>query len=236
MRSARPPGVFYAAKAFCSRAVLRWVERRRARRRRLHRRRAGGGPAAGVPPEQITMHGNNKSLDELAGAISAGVGHIVARLLRGDRPAGPPDPCGRSPPNGPPPGPTSWSGSPPGWRRTRTSSWPPRTTTRSSASRCPPAPPTRRSAGSSPARAWSLPGCTRTSARRSSTPPGFEVAAHRVIELAAGSATSTASRSPSSTWAAGSASPTPTRTTRRRSRSSRQSLRQIVDRQCRPPA
>ncbi len=70
--------VFYAAKAFCSRAVLRWVSS------------AGlgvdvctGGElevalSAGVPPEQITLHGNNKSLDELSRAVSAGVGHIVA--------------------------------------------------------------------------------------------------------------------------------------------------------------
>src|SRR5260370_11728096 len=34
--------------------------------------------SAGVPPEQITLHGNNKTLDELSRAVSAGVGHIVA--------------------------------------------------------------------------------------------------------------------------------------------------------------
>ena len=49
---------------------------------------------------------------------------------------------------------------------------------------------------------------------------GFEVAAHRVVGAGrADRATSTASRPPSSTWAAGSASPTPPRTTRPRSRS-----------------
>ncbi len=70
--------VFYAAKAFCSRAVLRWVSSEG-----LGVDVCTGGElavalSAGVPPEQITMHGNNKTLDELSQAISAGVGHIVA--------------------------------------------------------------------------------------------------------------------------------------------------------------
>jgi diaminopimelate decarboxylase len=69
--------VFYAAKAFCSRAVLRWVSSEG-----LGIDVCTGGElevalSAGVPPEQITLHGNNKMLDELARAISAGVGHIV---------------------------------------------------------------------------------------------------------------------------------------------------------------
>jgi diaminopimelate decarboxylase len=34
--------------------------------------------SAEVPPEQITLHGNNKMMDELSRAVSAGVGHIVA--------------------------------------------------------------------------------------------------------------------------------------------------------------
>src|SRR6202035_123720 len=70
--------VFYAAKAFCSRAVLRWVSAEG-----LGIDVCTGGElevalSAGVPPEQITLHGNNKSQDELARAVSAGVGHIVA--------------------------------------------------------------------------------------------------------------------------------------------------------------
>ena len=70
--------VFYAAKAFCSRAVLRWVSAEG-----LGVDVCTGGELeiallAGVPPEQITLHGNNKTLDELARAISAGIGHIVA--------------------------------------------------------------------------------------------------------------------------------------------------------------
>src|SRR5579863_3396080 len=69
--------VFYAAKAFCSRAVLRWVSSEG-----LGVDVCTGGElevalSAGVPPEQITLHGNNKSQDELARAIEAGLGHIV---------------------------------------------------------------------------------------------------------------------------------------------------------------
>jgi diaminopimelate decarboxylase len=70
--------VFYAAKAFCSRAVLRWVSSEG-----LGVDVCTGGEleialSAGVPPEQITLHGNNKTLDELARAVSAGIGHVVA--------------------------------------------------------------------------------------------------------------------------------------------------------------
>jgi diaminopimelate decarboxylase len=70
--------VFYAAKAFCSRAVLRWVSSEG-----LGVDVCTGGElevalSAGVPPEQITLHGNNKTADELSRAVRAGVGHIVA--------------------------------------------------------------------------------------------------------------------------------------------------------------
>jgi diaminopimelate decarboxylase len=69
--------VFYAAKAFCSRAVLRWVSSEG-----LGIDVCTGGElevalSAGVPPEQITLHGNNKTLDELARAIDVSAGHIV---------------------------------------------------------------------------------------------------------------------------------------------------------------
>jgi diaminopimelate decarboxylase len=76
----RPPGatgVFYAAKAFCSRAVLRWV----------HSEGLGvdvcsGGElevalSAGVAPAMITLHGNNKLPSELRRAVEAGIGHVV---------------------------------------------------------------------------------------------------------------------------------------------------------------
>jgi diaminopimelate decarboxylase len=70
-------GVFYAAKAFCSRAALRWVSDEG-----LGVDVCTGGElevalAADVPPDMITMHGNNKSLAELTRAVQVGVGHIV---------------------------------------------------------------------------------------------------------------------------------------------------------------
>ncbi len=70
--------VFYAAKAFCSRGVLRWVADEG-----LGVDVCTGGElevalAAGVPPEMITFHGNNKLPAELDRAVEAGVGHIVA--------------------------------------------------------------------------------------------------------------------------------------------------------------
>jgi diaminopimelate decarboxylase len=70
-------GVFYAAKAFCSRAILRWVSAEG-----LGVDVCTGGElevalSAGVPPEMITMHGNNKLQSELSRAVRAGVGHVV---------------------------------------------------------------------------------------------------------------------------------------------------------------
>ncbi|MCD0451309.1 diaminopimelate decarboxylase [Actinocorallia sp. API 0066] len=69
--------VHYAGKAFLSGAVVRW----------LHEEGLGldvctGGElalalAADFPPERITMHGNNKSADELVMGLEAGVGRIV---------------------------------------------------------------------------------------------------------------------------------------------------------------
>jgi diaminopimelate decarboxylase len=71
-------GVFYASKAFCSRAVLRWVSQEG-----LGVDVCTGGELkvallAGVAPEMITLHGNNKLLSEITSAIEAGVGHVVA--------------------------------------------------------------------------------------------------------------------------------------------------------------
>jgi diaminopimelate decarboxylase len=70
-------GVFYAAKAFCSRAVLRWVAQEG-----LGVDVCTGGELevalqAGVDPSMITLHGSNKLMDELDRAVAAGVGHIV---------------------------------------------------------------------------------------------------------------------------------------------------------------
>ncbi len=70
-------GVFYAAKAFCSRAVLRWVAEEG-----LGVDVCTGGELevalqAGVDPAMITLHGSNKLMGELDRAVAAGVGHIV---------------------------------------------------------------------------------------------------------------------------------------------------------------
>ncbi len=69
--------VYYASKAFCSRAVLRWVTEEG-----LGVDVCTGGElavalSAGVDPALITLHGNNKLPAEIEQAVAAGVGHIV---------------------------------------------------------------------------------------------------------------------------------------------------------------
>jgi diaminopimelate decarboxylase len=72
-----PGRVIYATKAFLCRAVARLVHEEG-----LHFDVASGGElhvvlAAGVPAATCVMHGNNKSVDELRLAITAGVRRIV---------------------------------------------------------------------------------------------------------------------------------------------------------------
>lgn len=69
--------VFYAGKAFLSIASARWVAEEG-----LNLDVCTGGELAvalraGFPPERIGMHGNNKSVAELARALDAGVDRIV---------------------------------------------------------------------------------------------------------------------------------------------------------------
>ncbi|MBW4042977.1 MAG: diaminopimelate decarboxylase [Acidobacteria bacterium] len=69
--------VYYAAKAFLSADVARWM-----RDAGLRVDVATGGElalalAAGVPAERMGLHGNDKSDDELATAVEAGIGSIV---------------------------------------------------------------------------------------------------------------------------------------------------------------
>ena len=69
--------VAYAAKAFCSRAVLRWVTEEG-----LGVDVCTGGElavalSAGIDPALITLHGNNKLPAEIEQAVTVGVGHIV---------------------------------------------------------------------------------------------------------------------------------------------------------------
>src|SRR5262245_10493576 len=70
--------VAYASKAFLCTAMAKLVAEEG-----LHLDVATGGELhtalrAGFPPERIVFHGNNKSADELAAALDAGVGRIVA--------------------------------------------------------------------------------------------------------------------------------------------------------------
>ncbi|MEU8524566.1 MULTISPECIES: diaminopimelate decarboxylase [Streptomyces] len=69
--------VFYAGKAFLSRAVVRWLKEEG-----LNLDVCSGGElatalSAGMPAERIAFHGNNKSEEEIRRAVTAGVGRIV---------------------------------------------------------------------------------------------------------------------------------------------------------------
>ncbi|MEU0985052.1 diaminopimelate decarboxylase [Streptomyces sp. NPDC005953] len=69
--------VFYAGKAFLSRAVVRWLHEEG-----LNLDVCSGGELntaldAGMPADRIAYHGNNKSPEEIERAIRAGVGRIV---------------------------------------------------------------------------------------------------------------------------------------------------------------
>lgn len=69
--------VHYASKAFLCSEIARWVHQEG-----LSLDVATGGELAvalhaDFPAERITVHGNNKSVDELTAAVKAGVGHIV---------------------------------------------------------------------------------------------------------------------------------------------------------------
>ncbi|WP_406273698.1 diaminopimelate decarboxylase [Streptomyces sp. NBC_00191] len=69
--------VFYAGKAFLSRAVVRWLKEEG-----LNLDVCSGGELttaldAGMPADRIAFHGNNKSQEEIDRAVAAGVGRIV---------------------------------------------------------------------------------------------------------------------------------------------------------------
>ena len=73
--------VHYAAKAFLSVEVARWVAAEG-----LSLDVCSGGELAvalraGFPADRIALHGNNKSVDELVAAVEAGVGHVVLDSL-----------------------------------------------------------------------------------------------------------------------------------------------------------
>ena len=69
--------VRYAAKAFLCTEIARWIDQEG-----LSLDVCSGGELAvalnaNFPPERIALHGNNKSVDELAMAVKSGVGHVV---------------------------------------------------------------------------------------------------------------------------------------------------------------
>ncbi|MGW2598933.1 diaminopimelate decarboxylase [Streptomyces klenkii] len=69
--------VFYAGKAFLSRAVVRWLHEEGLNLDVCSAGELATALAAGMPAERIALHGNNKSTEEITRAVEAGVGRIV---------------------------------------------------------------------------------------------------------------------------------------------------------------
>ncbi|MFD9126732.1 diaminopimelate decarboxylase [Kitasatospora sp. NPDC059571] len=69
--------VYYAGKAFLSKAVVRWLHEEGLNVDVCSSGELHVALAAGMPGERIALHGNNKSVQELEQAVKAGVGHIV---------------------------------------------------------------------------------------------------------------------------------------------------------------
>ncbi|RNG28903.1 diaminopimelate decarboxylase [Streptomyces botrytidirepellens] len=69
--------VFYAGKAFLSRAVVRWLHEEGLNLDVCSEGELATALAAGMPAERIALHGNNKTAKEIHRAVEAGVGRIV---------------------------------------------------------------------------------------------------------------------------------------------------------------
>ncbi|MFI1394940.1 diaminopimelate decarboxylase [Streptomyces sp. NPDC020681] len=69
--------VFYAGKAFLSRAVVRWLHEEGLNLDVCSGVELSVALDAGMPAERIAFHGNNKSAQEIHHAVDAGVGRIV---------------------------------------------------------------------------------------------------------------------------------------------------------------
>ncbi|MFG3247133.1 diaminopimelate decarboxylase [Streptomyces sp. NPDC048187] len=69
--------VFYAGKAFLSRAVVRWLHEEGLNLDVCSAGELATALSAGMPAERIAFHGNNKSPEEIERAVRAGVGRIV---------------------------------------------------------------------------------------------------------------------------------------------------------------
>lgn len=74
--------VYYAGKAFLSKAVVRWLHEEGLNLDVCSSGELAVALAAGMPGERIALHGNNKSPYELEQAVKAGVGHIVVDSLQ----------------------------------------------------------------------------------------------------------------------------------------------------------
>ncbi|MFE9539348.1 diaminopimelate decarboxylase [Streptomyces sp. NPDC006691] len=73
----RDADVFYAGKAFLSRAVVRWLHEEGLNLDVCSGTELVTALDAGMPVERIAFHGNNKSEAEIRRAVEAGVGRIV---------------------------------------------------------------------------------------------------------------------------------------------------------------
>ncbi|MFI8929588.1 diaminopimelate decarboxylase [Streptomyces sp. NPDC053474] len=69
--------VFYAGKAFLSRAVVRWLHEEGLNLDVCSGIELATALDAGMPADRIAFHGNNKSAAEIERAVRAGVGRIV---------------------------------------------------------------------------------------------------------------------------------------------------------------
>jgi diaminopimelate decarboxylase len=73
--------VFYAAKAFLCTAVARWVQEEGLGLDVCTGGELAVAVRAGFPGDRMLLHGNNKSVAELAAALDAGVGRVVVDSL-----------------------------------------------------------------------------------------------------------------------------------------------------------
>ncbi|MBW9215667.1 diaminopimelate decarboxylase [Mumia sp. zg.B53] len=73
--------VYYAAKAFLSTAIARWITEEGLRMDVCTGGELAVALRAGVPPENLGLHGNNKSISEIRRSLEAGVGRIIVDSL-----------------------------------------------------------------------------------------------------------------------------------------------------------
>lgn len=76
-----PQNVHYAAKAFLCGEVARWINEAGLCMDVASSYEMGVALAAGFPANRMTLHGNNKSVEELRQAVDLGVAHIVVDSL-----------------------------------------------------------------------------------------------------------------------------------------------------------